>query len=63
MSLNIAHRGASGYEKENTMPAFELAVNVYTVNSEAAIMHRLECGVDMIISNYPDRVKACIDKY
>ncbi|WP_078551846.1 glycerophosphodiester phosphodiesterase [Bacillus alkalicellulosilyticus] len=26
--LNIAHRGASGYAPENTIPAFELAVNM-----------------------------------
>jgi len=49
----IAHRGASGYEPENTMSAFELALamgarwielDVYAVDGELAVIHddRLE---------------------
>ena len=34
-----------------------MKVNVYTVNEEEDIQNMVEVGVDMIISNYPDRVK------
>ena len=32
-------------------------VHVYTVNEEADIKRMIDIGVDMIISNYPDRVR------
>lgn len=34
-----------------------MKVNVYTVNEEEDIQNMVEVGADMIISNYPDRVK------
>lgn len=37
-----------------------IKVNPYTINEEEDIRYMIELGVDMIISNYPDRVKECL---
>lgn len=39
-----------------------LKINVWTANEEADIRKMIEIGADGIISNYPDRVKACISE-
>lgn len=37
-----------------------IKVNVYTVNEEEVIENMVRVGVDMIITNYPDRVNKCL---
>lgn len=39
-----------------------IKVNPYTINEKADIAYMIEIGVDMIISNYPDRVKEQLNK-
>lgn len=37
-----------------------IQVNVWTVNTERDMKRVIEAGVDMIITNYPDRAKALL---
>jgi len=40
-----------------------LILNVWTVNSEKDIRYVCECGVDGVITNYPDRARKIVDSY
>lgn len=40
----------------------DLAVNVYTVDDEMEMKRLIKLGVDMIITNYPDKLKEILNK-
>jgi glycerophosphoryl diester phosphodiesterase len=65
VTLVIAHRGASADETENTLPAFERAIELgadYTVNDEARMRELRDLGVDGIVTDVPDRALAALGR-
>lgn len=55
MALVIAHRGASGYAPENTMPAFEKALDMGTEGIELDVHMTADGGIVVIHDHTIDR--------
>ncbi len=49
-------------EETANLKSHNVQINTWTVNEEADIQHMIDIQADGIISNYPDRVKALLQK-